>query len=305
MLSIDLIDGCAMEIRQLKTFQTTAKTLSFSSAAEMLNYAQSTVSSQILALEEELGAPLFDRLGKQVVLTDAGRRLLTYAEQILALVDEAQQVVNGHEVPAGTITIGAPESLCVYVLPPLLRRYREEYPQVRLALQPGSCPDLRRLTKDGRFDIVFTLEPAVHSTDLDVEVMRSESICVIAPPDHPLAHKSQVTAADLQGEPVLLTEATCSYRRLFEAILERADVHPAMALDFTSVEAIKQCVRSGMGLAVLPAVAIAREVAAGEIVVLNWADMPISVTVQLSHHKDKWISPAVQAFMAMAREMIV
>lgn len=132
-----------MEIRQLKTFQVAAATLNFSGTAETLNYAQSTVSSQIGALEQELGVQLFDRIGKSVLLTTAGQTLLDYTQQILKLADEAQQVVAGSDIPAGTLTIGAPESLCVYRLPPVLRRFREEYPQVTIALQPGSCPDLR------------------------------------------------------------------------------------------------------------------------------------------------------------------
>jgi DNA-binding transcriptional LysR family regulator len=294
-----------MEFRQLKTFQTVADALSFSEAAEILNYAQSTVSSQIQILEQELGVQLFDRLGKQVRLTDAGRRLLDYSGQILKLTDEAQQVVSGSEIPAGTLTIGAPESLCVYVLPPVLRRYREQYPQVRIALQPGSCLALRRCVRDGQADVVFTVEPPVQSDELNVEILRSESVLVLSHPDHRLAQKGYVHAADLQGEPILLTESTCSYRKIFEEALARADVRPSAELEFNSVEAIKQCVMAGMGIAVLLEVAVAREIAAGEIAALNWAGAPFSVVIQLVHHKNRWISPAVRAFMKMAREMLI
>lgn len=293
-----------MDLRQLRTFQMMASVRSFSGAAEMLNYAQSTVSSQIQSLEQELGVQLFDRLGKQVVLTHAGHRLLGYADQILKLSDEAHEAVAGSEIPKGTLTIGAPESLCVYRLPPVLRRYREQYPQVRIALQPGSCPDLRRTTKEGNADVVFTLEPLFQSDELRVEVLRAESVLLLAHPDHPLAQQGEVHAADLKGEPVLLTEATCSYRKLFEDALASADVRPMAELEFNSVEAIKQCVMAGMGIAVLPEVAVAREISLGDVAVLNWAGPSLSVVMHLVWHKDKWISPAMAAFMGMAQEML-
>lgn len=294
-----------MDFRQLKTFQMTARVRSFSGAAEILNYAQSTVSSQIQSLEQELGVQLFDRLGKQVSLTNAGQRLLGYAEQILKLGDEAQQVIAGSEIPAGTLTIGAPESLCVYRLPPVLRRYRDQYPQVRIALQPGSCLDLRRSSRDGQIDIVFTLEPLVRSEELHVEVVRAEPIVLLAHPDHPLTGRTEVYATDLRDEPVLLTEATCSYRKLFVDALASADVRPGTELEFNSVEAIKQCVMAGMGIAVLPRVAVARELAEGSMAALDWAGPPLSVVMHLIWHKDKWISPAMQAFAEMVREMLV
>lgn len=293
-----------MELRQLKTFQAAAAALSFSGAAETLSYAQSTVSSQIQALEQELGVQLFDRLGRQVILTTAGQRLLDYTDQILKLTDEAQQVVAGSEIPAGTLTIGAPESLCVYRLPPVLRRYRDRYPSVRLVLQPGSCPDLRRATREGHADVVFTMEPHVHSDELHVEVLRTEPLLILTHAAHPLARQPEVHASDLQGEPVLLTEATCSYRQMFEQALQRADVRPSAELEFNSVEAIKQCIIAGMGIAILPEVAVAREVAAGEMAALNWVDGILSVEMQLVWHKDKWMSPAMREFVQMAQELL-
>ena len=101
-----------MEIRQLITFRAVAQTLSFSRAATQLNYAQSTVSAQIQGLEEELGVALFDRLGKSVALTDAGQRLLGYAEKMLNLADEALAVVSNADIQTGPLTISAPETLC-------------------------------------------------------------------------------------------------------------------------------------------------------------------------------------------------
>src|SRR5262245_23144064 len=110
-----------MEFRNLSTFLAVAKTLSFSQAAQMLDYAQSTVTVQIQALEEELGVPLFDRLGRRVALTEAGNQLLWYAQKFVELEKEAHTVISNDPEPAGVLTIGAPETTCAYRLPPLLR----------------------------------------------------------------------------------------------------------------------------------------------------------------------------------------
>src|SRR5437667_9141173 len=120
-----------MELRQLTTFRMVATTLSFSRAAQILNYVQSSVTTQIQVLEEELGVRLFDRLGKRVALTDAGKRFLPYAEKILSLSEEARQAVADEEVPTGSLTISASETLCTYRLPALLRQFHDRFPQVK------------------------------------------------------------------------------------------------------------------------------------------------------------------------------
>ena len=121
-----------MELRQLATFRLIAQTQSFSRTAAALNYAQSTVSAQIQGLEEELGIPLFDRLGKRVALTEAGQRLLGYAEKILDLAAEARFSITSEETLTGTLTISAAETLCTYRLPAILREFRTSPPSGRL-----------------------------------------------------------------------------------------------------------------------------------------------------------------------------
>lgn len=117
-----------MELRQLKTFYTLASTLNFTRAAEVQNYVPSTVTMQMKALEEELGVKLVDRLGKNVTLTDAGRKFLRYADNILSVVEEAQHAVKQSGELTGTVVISADETLCTYRLPAVLRQFRLCYP---------------------------------------------------------------------------------------------------------------------------------------------------------------------------------
>lgn len=294
-----------MELRQLATFRTVAETLNFTRAAAALGYVQSSVTAQIQALEEELGTPLFDRLGKRVTLTEAGRRLLVYAEKMVSLAEEARAAVCDGAEPMGTLTISAPETLCTYRLPGLLREFRSRYPQVRLLLRPAPFAELRRLVAEGVLDVAFTLEePAPSPTSLHVEALLTERLMLIAPPEHALAARQRVVAADLDGEPVLVTETGCSYRNLFERVLAAGGVRPATTLEFSSIEAIKQFVMVGMGVAVLPEVTVAADIAEGRLAALRWAGDELRIVTQMVWHKDKWFSPALAAFLATTREVL-
>jgi len=152
-----------MELKQLQTFKTLAEKLNFTRTAQLLNYAQSSITAQIQGLEIELGVPLFERLGKRVLLTAAGERLLPYANEILRLADEVQVTVPGDEIPNGTLTIGAIESLTTYRLSPILGEYRRRFPQVELVFRTGICVDLRKEVLNGRLDLAFTLEDVVRT----------------------------------------------------------------------------------------------------------------------------------------------
>lgn len=292
-----------MELRQLTTFRMLAMTLNFTRTAIALNYVQSNVTLQIQALEEELGVRLFDRLGKRVILTDMGERLLRYAERILDLADEMHTVATSDREPLGSLVISAPETLCTYRLPALLSRMRTLYPQIQLQFRPSSVGNLRRLVTDGILDVAFVLEEPIHATMLAVEPLRSEPLQLIAAPSHSLAQASQVGPKDLERETLLLTEQGCSYRLLFEHSLAAAGVQPANVLEFNGVEAIKQCVMVGMGVSVLPAMAMRTEVEQGRLVVLPWVQPNFQISMQMIWHKEKWLSPALQTFIGTALEM--
>jgi len=293
-----------MELRQLSTFRVVAATLSFTQAAVSLGYVQSSVTAQIQALEADLGVPLFDRLGKRVVLTDAGRRLLAYAEKILALTEEARSVVADEVEPVGSLTISAPESLCTYRLPAVLQEFRSRYPQVQLLFRPAPTADMRRRVSEGLLDLAFVLDEPIQSVNLVAAQLLREPILVLAPPDHPLAAQREVHVADLAGFQVLLTESGCTYRKLFEQVLSAAGVYLPAPLEFSSVEAIKQCVMTGMGITVLPAMTVSRELAERRLLVLPWADRPLEVITQMIWHKDKWLSPALHAFIEITHRLL-
>ncbi len=293
-----------MELNQLATFQTVARTLSFTRAAAALNYAQSTVSAQVQALEEELGVPLFNRLGKRVSLTENGQRLLEYADKLLNLAEEARTVVSGQDGFSGVLTISAPETLCTYRLMEVLRRFRAQFPRVQLVIGYDVHADIVNDLTRGLIDLAFVIGEPVEAANLTVESLITEPLLPVAPPDHPLARLARVVPADLRYEPVLLTENGCTYRTLFERSLAAAGVKLTSTLEFHSVEVIKQSAMAGLGLAVLPAITVSAEITRGQLVCLPWAGPALEVVTQVMWHKDRWLSPVLSQFLSLTRELL-
>ena len=294
-----------MDFRQLKTFRLVASTRSFTKAAALAHCTQSTVSAQIKALEENLGVRLFDRLGREVSLTVAGKKLCRYAEKLLELADETREMVAGQGEPAGVLTISAPESLCTYRLPDVLNQFRGNYPGVEVLISQGY--DRTRLSEalhQGDVDLGFLISSPYEAPGLKVECLVHEEMTIVARPGHLLAKRRAVSLEDLREETFIFTEPTCSYRVLFEQALRAVHIHPKNAVEFHSIEAIKKCVMSGVGIAMLPEIAVRRELAEKQLLPLKWKENSVEVITQMAWHKDKWLSPAMGAFMEMARQVL-
>lgn len=291
-----------MELRQLKTFYVLASTLNFTKAAEVQNYVPSTVTMQIKALEEELGVKLVDRLGKSVTLTDTGRTFLRYADNILCMVEEAQHAVKQSGELTGTIVISADETLCTYRLPAVLNQFRLLYPGVRLIFQPLVNPNLRQSLREGEVDIIFMLDEAKGETGFCGEKISDEPFYILASPDHPLAARAVLGIEDFHGETFLLTEKGCSYRTFFERSLSQKGMGGITELEFHSAEAVKQCAMLGMGIAILPEMAVSAELSRGELMQLPWDLTATSFATQMFWHEEKWLSPAIEAFLSLTRD---
>jgi DNA-binding transcriptional LysR family regulator len=284
-----------MDPRTLATFRSAARNLSFTRTAAELNYAQSSITAQMKALEEHLGTPLFRRLGNRLELTEPGRRFLGYAERLLALMDEARDAVRGGA--EGMVRFTAAETLCTYRLPPVLNAFAARHPGVQLQFVPMPVREFKRQLLEGTLGAAFVLEEPFRHPGLEVRLLRQEPVGIFAAPGHRLARARAVMAADLMGEQCLLTDAGCSYRNQFEHALIAAGAHPATRLEFQSIEAIKRCVELGMGIAPLPEVAAAEEVRAGRLVRLAWRDQPLDLASHLVWNPRLPPDPPLRAFL--------
>jgi DNA-binding transcriptional LysR family regulator len=286
-----------LELRQLKTFIVVVEKGGFTRAGEHLGYTQGTITTHIQTLEEEIGSPLFDRLGKKVILTEAGKHFLSYAKEILRLSKEAVESSCMSGQPSGTIRLGANESLMVHRLPSLLKNFKKTFPQVHIELQPGDNKELRHKLKAGELDLSFLLDIEKEDQDLYIFKLARERLVMLAPPGHPLTKKKAVVPADLQGETLLLTEPG-SYRDFLEHWIKEEGVECSQ-IDFWNIEAIKQCVMCGLGISYLSQISVKEELEQGKLVALPWIHAEESVTTQLAYHKNKWLTPAMKRLIAM------
>lgn len=294
-----------MELRQLNTFHTVATTLNFSRAAEALNYVPSNVTMQIKALEEELNVRLFDRLGKQLVLTTAGKRFLIHVQDILNKLDEARSSVHDNEILSGTLTISANEVVCAYRLPEVFKLFRFRYPGVRLIFRSVSNQQLKQTLFEGTSDVAFILDEPIQSTGLAVEALTEENFRLFVAPDHPLAKQTAIQLEDFYGEVFLINEKGCPYRTMFDQTFKKGDIDSISPIEFQSAEAIKQCAISGIGIAFLPKIVTEVEVERGELIALPWPFPNLDVYTHMAWHKDKWLSPIILSFIETAREILV
>ncbi len=297
-----------MELRHLRTFKAVAANRSFTQAAKELGYVQSAITAHVKALEADLGVRLFDRLGRHIVLTEAGSELLAYATKILDLMDGARDAVAGNGKPSGTLHISASETLCIYRLPPVLEEFGKRFPEVRVVFEPSKNgtlgPTLRRGLSEGAVDVAFVIErERTDLEDLVSETLVREPLALVAKPNHPLAEAGEVRPADLAEESVLMAEKGCGFREVFEEQMARAGIKPKAEVEFTSAEAIKVCVENGMGVAVLAAVSVAEEIRSGRLAALSWAEPGFHVSTQMLRHRNKWLSPALGAFLDTASDV--
>ncbi|MEU6948835.1 LysR family transcriptional regulator [Streptomyces sp. NPDC046316] len=290
-----------MELRLLVTFEKVAAVLSFTRAATELRYAQSSVTGQVRALESSLGVELFERLGSRIRLTEAGERLLPYARRIIELSEEARAaVVETEEEPAGTIAVGTMESLTSYRLPPLLELFHHRYPKVQLSLRPTLGDETRQALRQGTYDIGFLMEPETEHAGLEAEVLAEEPLTLVASPRHPLAGRTDLTSADLAAGQLVGTEPGCPYRDLFERELQ--EWSPPF-MEFGTLEATKRGVAGGLGIALVPRVAVSEELASGALVALDWRP-PFTLFTQIAWRRGKRLPAHVRLFVEQARRLV-
>ncbi len=292
-----------MELQHLDTFRTVATLGSFSQTAEVLGYAQSTVSEHIRSLESELDTRLFKRSGsKRVALTASGEVLLKYAQKMSNLEEEIKVEVKEQKETRGTLSIRVPETVSIHFLPAILKRFRGRFPKVNLGFMNCVYFDLPEELKAGMVDLGFLITDAFRTADLETEVLRPIPLLMVTYPGHPLAAGAEIDIAQLKDEPLIVPANDCSYVQMLDRILTEQKVKLPLVWRFNSLAAIKQVVTSGMGVAVLPEISVKSELAAGSLAVLPWQEKGIAANLLMIWQKNKWLPPVLQAFMEMVRE---
>ena len=290
-----------MNNTQLETFLKLVETKNFTATANMLGYAQSTVTTQIKQLEEELGCLLFERLGKKLVVTSEGEKLIVYAQQMLKLQREILLEVSTANIPSGIIKLGVSESFCYNRLPEILMEYKKEYPRMDIQLQFIEHDTFPALLKNGALDLVYTLNPIIENPELKMIHKEKEALAFFARPDHPIAKKKKVKEKDLEGIPLLLTSHSCSFRHMLLQDFMDHQVTPKIELETSSKEILKQFAINGLGIAFMPSMVATEEVRSGVLKKIDWAGDDFPIYSQIFIHKDKHLNKAISGLIQLIK----
>jgi len=235
-----------MDLVELKIFKTVAEQGGITKAAAALNRVQSNVTTRVKQLEERVGAKLFHRHGRKLVLSSEGKVLLAYADRLLRLSSEAQAAIKGH-APHGVFRLGSLESTAATRLPPVLARYHRAHPAVRLELVTGTSGALADKVLRGEVEAAFVAEPFPEK-NLEMQHAFTEELVLITPKTHARVR----TPKEIDHRVVLAFTTGCSYRRRLEAWLGRSSVVAERVMEYGSYHAMTACVAAGGGIAVVP-----------------------------------------------------
>ncbi len=290
-----------MDLDQLHTFLEIVRLKSFSKAAQSCFRTQPAVSAQVRQLEQDLGAPLFERLGTKIALTPAGRIFAEYAEQILELRKRAQDAISELErTPRGELIIAANEATCIYVLPRVFYEYKKLFPNVEIVVDRSYGARVVEAVVDNQADFGLTQLP-VKEKRLQVVKIHHDEIKLIVPPSHPLARKKEILATELIGMPLLLPKTGTTRNRL-SAWLEAVEDEISVSMELDSTEMIKRFVMAELGVSFVASTHCIEEVAAGKLAAVSLGPDPIVRQVALIYRRDKALSKAALGFIEVVSE---
>ena len=291
-----------MNIRTLETFLKVADLENFTRAAAELDYVQSTVTNQIRQLEEELGFPLFDRIGKHVYLTPSGKEFRPYAEDVLRTLQKVQTLGKSPEEMRGALRFGTIESLLFSSLVSVLPDYQQIYRNVDFQLKIGHIEDLMLWLRRNELDMIYisgSIEPA---PDLMSCYCRREEVIFVASPSHPLTRRKHVTFEEFLQWPRIDLERTGYCNNLLRRLAADRGLVPARNMVVDNTKAIADMLKQGSGLSFLPEYSVADDISRGLLIRLPVDVGPLYYYSQLLCHKSKWLPPFTEGLVSLIKK---
>lgn len=297
MILINFFDEVTrLDFIYLQTFREVAIRESFTRAAEVLGYAQSSVTTQIQKLEKAYDVKLFERYSNNKIrLTSAGEELFKLAGQMLELFEQSKEKMA--KQGGGSMTIGTMDSIASYYLPTYMQATRKEYPELNIRLHTDSEELILHQVKEGEADVGLILADDSSDPALQWIRIREEPLVLIVHPGHPLLSKEEIVLDDLNDAEWIMPEHTCNYRQLLERVLRANGIPYRVGLELGNPEAIKRSIKTGEGISILPQMAAMEEIERGELMTLPFDHPELKLEIQLVLHPKKWVSNALRHFM--------
>ena len=292
-----------MEIRQLRAFMAIADARTFTAAALRIHYTQAALSMQIKQLEREVGVPLFIRMPRRVVLTEAGERLMSRAQHILrehdaALAELAELAGAKH----GRLRLGSASGMVsADSLPAILKKLRRAHEHAEVSVTSGTSEELVKKILAGEIDAAFISLP-VQARNVETELLSQDQLVAIASPRHKMSGERVVSAFALAGEKLILGEQGGNTRRLIDEFFSEAGLKPTVAMELSRQQAIKNMVAADMGVGIVPLSIVREEVERGRLVRWWIEGARINWEMGLARLSGGYLSPVCQTFVDLCRE---
>lgn len=292
-----------MDLRQIEAFVQVAQHRSFSKAAEALYLTQPSVTARIQALERDLGEPLFERNGRGVRLTEVGASFLPYARRALKALQDGRDVIDGlRHLETGSLRLGSAVTVSTYVLPGILKKFVALYPGIDVTVNTARSEQvLGMLLND---EVQAAMVRTLHHPEVVTVPLYEDEVVLIVAPGHPFAGREAVDMREVSQEPLILFDRGSSYNALIHSAFRQAGVVPRTVMDLDSMEATKKMVEEGLGIAMIPRVAVERELELGYLraVEVRGGRIP-NRQISLLFRRNRRLPRAVRAFFDLIEEL--
>jgi DNA-binding transcriptional LysR family regulator len=295
------ISNMPIDSRQLRAFTALARTGSFTVAAKTLFLSQSAVSHSMKALESDVGCRLFDRVGKKVSLTQAGETLLHHAEKILGEMQSARSALYDlGKWGRGRLRIGASTTACQYVLPPVLRQFKESFPQTLISIEPGDTLRAIDLLHRSEIDLAIMLEP-INEPQLEFHSLFADELSFIVAASHPWAKDGHVNRADVPRQNYVLYNQGSYTSRAIQQYFREEEMVLNTVIELGSMDAIKELVKLGLGVSILASWIAQKELQEGSLVSLSLGRRKLKRHWGVVHLRARRLSLAEETFVTLCK----
>lgn len=290
-----------MELKYLNTVKTIVESGSFQKAAEKLNYTQSTITYQIQQMEQELSVKLFDKIGRHMVITQAGKDIFPYIDTILQSVRQIENYGKTNLQMSGTLKVSMPESLLTYKVQSVLKIFKEQAPKVNLSLKTLNCHEVHEQVVNGSSDIGIYYDIVSPDDRIVSNELSSFTISLIASLDLKEKDCDFTTPNQRKDISLLSNYSEGIFQQVFIGYLKDKGIAMNNVIELGSVEAVKRSVASNLGIALLPTFTVEEELDKGRLKKLEIDLSAQHIKAIYTYHKNKWISPAMELFIRILR----
>jgi DNA-binding transcriptional LysR family regulator len=285
------------------TFIRVAELCNFTRAAEALGYTQSTVSFQIKQLEDELGCLLFERINHNIHLTEEGKKLLAYAQDLSRLTEEFRESIAEKKEISGFIRVLTPDSVCEDMLLTNFADFNEKYPKIKLKFFSADTNEMVEMLERNEGDVMITLDRHVYREDFIIAKEEPVKMHFVTGVDSPLLSRKKIRLEELNSYPLILTEKNAGYRRALDIEMAKHSIELTPTLEISRPDIISKMLVGSDRIAFLPDFATENLVKEEKLVYLNVTNFDAHIWKQLIYHKNKWMSDSLKAFIEYVKEV--